>query len=372
MKIAFLSVFYPYRGGIAQFNAGLYRALESEHQVKAFNFSTQYPNFLFPGKTQLVEEKDNADKIPSARTLSSVNPFSYIKTAKAVKKFNPDILIIGYWMPFMAPSLGYVAGKLQKSCKVIAVVHNAIPHETKFYDKPFINYFLKKNDAYVALSKAVEEDLLQMKPDAKVLMSEHPIYNHFGELLNRDEQLNKLNINPSKKILLFFGLIREYKGLDTLLSALANLDDEYHLIIAGECYGSFEKYQDQIDENNLSQNITIISEYIADNEVNKYFSAADVCILPYKSATQSGITAVSHHFNLPLIATDVGGLKESVKHNVTGLIVKENTSESLQNSITAYFDQNLKSEFSYNISKEKKENSWEKFSQKLIDFSAKI
>lgn len=368
MKIAILSVFYPFRGGIAQFNAGLYRGLEENHEVKAFNFSTQYPNFLFPGKTQFVDETDNADQIPSERTLSSINPLSYRKTAKQIKEFNPDVLIIGYWMPFMAPSLGFVAGKLKKACKVVAVVHNAIPHETKFYDKPFINYFLKRNDAYIALSQAVKDDLLQMKPDAKVMMMEHPVYNHFGDVLNRDEELKSLSINPSKKVLLFFGLIREYKGLDVLLHALNELTKEYHLIVAGECYGSFDKYQEIITTNNLSSRVSLVNEYISDNEVNKYFSAADVCILPYKSATQSGITAVSHHFNLPLIATDVGGLKESVKDGVTGLIVKDNNAASLKDSIETYFTEDLQQKFAKNIALEKSQNSWPNFAAKTIDF----
>ncbi len=371
MKIALLSVFYPYRGGIAQFSAMLYRALEKEHQLKAFTFSRQYPDILFPGTSQYVTEEDNADKIPAERTLDSINPITYRATAKKINEFSPDLFISQYWMTFFGPATGGVQKRLKKGTKRISILHNVIPHEKRFFDSFANKSFLKHNDGFVVLSDAVLKDLLSIIPDAKYLRIDHPVYNQFGEKKTRTEALATLQLSANKKYLLFFGFVREYKGLDILLLALANLPEEYELIVAGEIYGSFEKYQKIIDENELSFRVHLFNQYIPDEEVTTYFSASDVCVLPYKSATQSGITAIAHHFDLPIIATDVGGLKETIEHGKTGLIIESDKIE-LCKAVEYYFEKNLKTNFSQMIQNKKKENSWENFAEKVMVFAGEL
>lgn len=372
MKIALLSTFYPYRGGIAQFSAMLYRALENKNEVRAFTFKRQYPNALFPGKTQFVEDGDDADKIPALRTLDSTNPFTFGRTAREINNFQPDLFIGQYWMTFFAPSLGTVHKRLLKGTKRIAILHNVIPHEKRFFDKGANNYFLKHNDGFVVMSDVVMNDLLSLKPEAKYLRIDHPVYSQFGEKQNREVALNKLKLDPTKKYLLFFGFIRGYKGLDLLLKSMNSIDSSIELIVAGEIYGSFESYQRIIDTENLSARVHLFTEYISDERVSDFFSASDVCMLPYKSATQSGITAISHHFDLPIIATDVGGLKESIQHEITGLIVPDSKPESIGVAISHYFEKEMKEGMSKRISSEKVDNSWDNFAEKLVAFAQTI
>ncbi len=371
MKIALLSAFYPYRGGIAQFGAQLFRALECENDPKAFTFKRQYPNFLFPGETQFVTEDDNADEIPAERILDTINPISYAKTAKAINQFEPDLLISQYWMTFFGPAMAGVHKKINPSTKRITILHNVIPHEKRFFDKPANNWFLPKNEGFVVLSDAVRDDLISLEPNAKYLRIDHPVYNQFGAKIEKNIACNKLGIPSDSKVILFFGFIRDYKGLDLLLEAMNDLDD-VHLIIAGESYGSFEKYQTVIDASKAKPRIHVFNKYISDAEVTNYFSAADVCVLPYKGATQSGITAIAHNFDLPVIATDVGGLKEKTKHNLNGLIVERPEAKLIAEAIQAYFEKNLKSTFTENIQKEKAENSWENFAARILEFADQL
>src|ERR1051326_4881285 len=199
MRIAYLSTFYPFRGGIAQFNASLYRAFEKQHEIKAFTFTRQYPDFLFPGETQMVTEKDRADKILSERILDTLNPFTYSSAARKVKNFSPDILLMKYWMSYMAPSLGTVAKKVKKNSKVITILDNVIPHEKRFFDEAFTKYFLRQNYGFVVMSDAVKKDLLKLKPDAKYIFHPHPLYNHFGNKVDSSEAKRKLNIPRSEE-----------------------------------------------------------------------------------------------------------------------------------------------------------------------------
>lgn len=372
MKIAQLSTIYPFRGGIAQFNASLYRALEKKHEVKAYTFIRQYPDFLFPGKNQYVQPNDIPDIIPSTVCLDTINPLSYLSTAKKIKEFAPDILLMKYWMSFFGPSLGTVAKKLKSKTKIISIIDNAISHEKRFFDTAFTKYFLKQNHGFIAMSQAVADDIRTLQPGAKILMKEHPIYNHFGSKINSNIARTKLNIATDKKVLLFFGFIRRYKGLDILIEAFNLLSEDYHLIIAGENYEDFTPYQQLIDKNKYKENISIFTDYIADNEVPYFFSAADVCILPYRSATQSGITYISYHFDLPIIATDVGGLKEIVLHKQTGLIVDQANADSLASGIKNYFGKYDVSNFQIHINSLKEKLSWEKFADSIIDFANSI
>jgi glycosyltransferase involved in cell wall biosynthesis len=372
MKIAFLSTFYPFRGGIAQFSGAMFRSLEINHHVKAFNFKRQYPQILFPGETQFVKDDDVADAISTERILDSINPISFVKTAKAINNFNPEIFISSYWMTFFSPSMGSVAKKLNPAIKKIAILHNVKPHEKRFFDKLATRYFLNNHDGYVVLSDAVEKDLLEIHPKAKVLQLKHPNYNHFGAKINQKEAIETLGLDVEKKTILFFGIIRDYKGLDVLLDAFGGLNDQFQLIIAGECYGLFEKYNLQIEKNKNKNRIKLHLKYISDQEVATFFSAADVCILPYKSATQSGITAISHHFCVPIIATDVGGLKETIKNGENGLIVESAETEKIKFAIEKYFKEALKSKFEEKLTEENEENSWTNFTNKIIDFASEI
>lgn len=385
MKIAFLSTFYPFRGGIAQFNASLYRAFEKEHSVKAFTFTRQYPDFLFPGETQMVTAKDNADNIPSERILDTLNPLTYFSAASQIKEFAPDILVMKYWMSYMAPSLGTVAKRVRNQVvqtpslredrggpRIMTILDNVIPHEKRFFDEAFTKYFLRQNHGFVVMSDSVKNDLLTLAPDAKYISHPHPLYDHFGKSVDPSEAKKKLNIPVGKKVVLFFGFIRDYKGLDLLIEAMSKLNEEYVLVIAGEAYGSFDKYAQQIERLGVKDKISLHVRYISDDEVPLFFSSADVCVLPYKSATQSGITSIAYHFDLPMIATDTGGLKESIHHEKTGLIVSTPNSKLIAQAIEQYFVQNKKAEFRNEIKLLKSKLSWSSLSNAIIDFSKSL
>lgn len=372
MNIAFLSTFYPFRGGIAQFNASLYRAFEKEHSVKAFTFTRQYPDFLFPGETQMVTAKDNADKIPSERILDTLNPLTYSSAGKRIQSFSPDILLMKYWMSYMAPSLGTVAKRVKRNSKVITILDNVIPHEKRFFDTSFTKYFLRQNHGFVVMSDSVKNDLLTLAPDAKYISHPHPLYDHFGKSVDAAEAKRKLNIPAGKKVVLFFGFIRDYKGLDLLIEAMSKLNEEYALVIGGEVYGSFDKYAQQIERLGMKDKISLHVRYISDDEVPLFFSSADVCVLPYRSATQSGITSIAYHFGLPMIATDTGGLKETILHDKTGLIVNDPDSNLIAQSIKRYFEQNKKSEFQNEIRLLKSKLSWSSLASAIIDFSKSL
>jgi len=343
--------------------------LGKEHSVKAFNFRRQYPNILFPGKTQYVTKDDDAVPVESEALLDTANPFTYISTAKAIRDFNPNLLIMRYWMSWFAPSLGYVARHVGKGCKVVSVLDNVIPHEPHFFDRPFTKWFLKPNNGFVVLCDAVKKDLLTFDNKKPVLVTPHPLYSHFGAKITKEEACRELGIDPDKKNILFFGLIRDYKGLDLLIEAFGLLDDSYQLIIAGEPYGSFEKYQTLIDSSPYKDNISVTTSYIKDSCVSPYFSAADVCVLPYRSATQSGISSICFNFNLPMITTNVGGLKETIGDKGTGMIINDCSKETIANSIKEYFNNDsLREEYTRNIETVKEELSWKTFCCRLTEF----
>ena len=369
MRVAVLSCFYPYRGGISQFNTYLCEELGKSHIVKAFNFTRQYPQILFPGKTQYVTADDEAVPVESERLLDTINPISYIKTYRAIRDWKPDVLIVRYWMSWFAPSLGYITRRMKKHCKVISILDNVIPHEPHFFDALLTKYFLKGSTGCVTLCDAVGRDLFKLKSDARHTTIQHPLYSHFGAKLDRREAEQKLGLKPDRKNILFFGLIRSYKGLDILLEAFGRLDDSYQLIIAGEPYGSFDKYQEIIDRLPGKDRISMNLKYIKDSEVKDYFSAADLAVLPYRSATQSGISSVAYHFDIPMIVTDVGGLKETIGDRGTGIVVQENTPEAIRTGIIRYFDTpEIRQNCIANIQAEKERLSWSTFAQKLEEF----
>jgi glycosyltransferase involved in cell wall biosynthesis len=359
MRIAILSPAYPLRGGIAQFTDSLVSAFSQEHEVIVFSFKRQYPGILFTGETQYVDPIED-DKVKGEFLLDSVNPFSANKTAKAINNFTPDILITAYWMSFMSPILTRVANKISPKTKKIALIHNYIPHEKMFYDSFLTKRFVGTQDSIITLSTVVQEQVIKDFPEKPVKALPHPSYVMFGDRADREMARKKLGINQDKKCLLFFGLIRSYKGLDILLEAYSKLDKDYNLLIAGECYGSFEKYQTLIDASPNKERIILHQRFIGNEDVPLYFSAADLCVLPYRSATQSGVTAVAHHFNLPVLATNVGGLHEFIHHEKNGLLVESENVDALTQGVEKCFEKGILEKFSENL-KAQEDLTWEEF-----------
>lgn len=361
MKIAILAPFYPYRGGLAQFNARLFAELGKSNEVKAFSFTCLYPNFLFPGKTQYVTADDTAVVVENERVLNSVSPFSYLRTAKRINEYHPDVLIIPYWMSFFAPAFGVVVRLINKKIKVVSLVHNAFPHERRFFDRAFAKFFFKKCDSFIVMSDIVKNDLLTLVPNAKILERPHPIYDHYPERIDREDACEELGIDKEKHTLLFFGLIRSYKGLDLLIEAMGKLDDSYQLIIAGESYSDFKAYEQLIELSKNKQNIKVFQHYIPDEMVSKLFSAADVLVLPYRSATQSGVVAVAYQMGTPILATDVGAIGEAVRESETGIVIPEVSADSIAKSIQRFFERDYQHEYKDALQKEKSRLSWSSF-----------
>jgi glycosyltransferase involved in cell wall biosynthesis len=370
MKIAILSPFYPYRGGIAQFSAMLYQALAKEHEVKAFSFSRLYPDFLFPGKTQLVKEGDTAIQIPAERKLDSIGPISYWLTARAVARFQPDVLIIAYWMSFFVPAYAPLVKRLKKRTTLIGLLHNAVPHEPHRLDLPLAKWFFKQCHGFMVMSKVVENDLLSVLPKARYAYQHHPIYNHFGKKLPSGVAKSRLGLDANRKCLLFFGLIRDYKGLDLLIEAMACLDDSYELLIAGESYGSFQKYRQLIEASPAKNRIIVKNYYIADKDVPALFSAADVLVLPYKSATQSGVLPVAYHYETPVVATDVGGFREAIEQAGTGVVCATEAA-ALAEGVEKIFHTGPETLLAH-IRSEQKKLSWESFAETLVAFAGSL
>ena len=369
MKIAFLSPFYPYRGGIAQFGDSLYLALSKSSDVQAFTFTRQYPDMLFPGKTQYVSGEDTNRHINALRILDSVNPFTYYKTANEIIKFNPGLLIISYWMPFFAPSLGKISSIVKKkSIKVIGLLHNVMAHEKRFTDKTFTKYFFNKCDGFVILNSSSEKDLKGLIPSARCLIQPHPLYDHYGTKMDWRDARIKLEIIKDKKVVLYFGFIRNYKGLDLLIKAFGSLDESYELVIAGESYGDFSGYEKLIEQTGIKKRVKLHIRYIEEKEIPVFFSAADVCVLPYKTATQSGIIGMAYHFNLPVIATNVGGLAEMIEDEKTGLIVDSPSPLLMSAKIREFFDTKEVRKYPANIEKFRQKHSWDGFAEGIISF----
>lgn len=373
MKVAFLSTFYPYRGGIAQFSASLYREFERAHEVRAFTFTRQYPDFLFPGDTQYVTEGDAADPVPAVRVLDSINPLSYRRTAAQIRAFDPDLLLLRFWMPFFAPSHGWVAAGVRKhGTTVIAILDNIVPHERRPGDALLTRYFLRRCDGFVAMSRVVEQDLRRLLPGARSIVKPHPLYDHFGAAISKQQARQQLDLPSGKKILLFFGFIRDYKGLDTLIRCMALLPDDYLLVVAGEMYGDFAGYQRLIDDTGTAAKISLFVRYINDAEVPLFFSAADVGVLPYKSATQSGIAQIAFNYDLPLIATDVGGLGEMITAGETGLLIDSQEPAALAAAVRQYFEHNLQQPFARAIAERKASYSWPGFAEAVLQLYREI
>ncbi|MBO73140.1 MAG: glycosyl transferase [Flavobacteriales bacterium] len=370
IKIAFLSVFHPFRGGIAQFNTELFKALEAKSDISAFNFTTQYPELLFPGKTQFVDNKDLAPHFETPRILSSVNPFSFIKTAKAIKDFSPDVLISSYWMPFFGPSLGMVCKRLKKTTLNISIVHNAIPHEKRLGDKMLSGFYFKQQHGFVTMSETVKNDLNTLIKNPATLLRPHPLYAQFGDLKDKNASRLKYGIKKDQKVLLFFGFIRKYKGLDLLLEALSHCREDIVLLIAGECYGEFSEYQKIIHENQIDSRVFSHIRYIPDSEVSDVFSASDVCVLPYRTATQSGIASIAKFYQVPMVVTPVGELPNEIIPNQTGIVCESSKPIHIAQAINDCLD--AMKIFSGRLKDEKDIHTWENFANAILSFSGDL
>lgn len=368
-KIVIIGPAYPLRGGIATFTERLAGELhKAGDDVSIETYSLQYPNFLFPGKTQFSTE-ENTSKIPIKASLNSINPFNWIRLGIRLKKAKLDIVIFKFWIPFMAPALGMLARIIRKNkvTKCVALAHNVLPHEKRIGDRSLSNYFIKAMDGFLVLSESVKKDLESFDYKKPVRLSPHPLYDHFGELENRELALKKLNLEADWNYLLFFGFIREYKGLDLALRALASPKLQklkLKLIVAGEFYSDSKSYLDLVKTLNISDRVIFHSNFITDSHIPTYFSVADLVVQPYKNATQSGVTQVAYHFNKPILVTNVGGLPELVPHQKAGYVSSLDP-EEIASHILDFYTQEREKEFSDNIREFKKKYSWELFVQQF-------
>ena len=359
-RIVIVGPAHPYRGGIAAFSERLAAEFASRGvDVQLVTFTLQYPGFLFPGKTQYTQGPAPAG-LSISRLLNSCNPFNWIKTGRALRQMNADKIIFAYWMPFMAPSMGTVARMAKKSgARCIGLVHNLVPHEHKPGDKLFSGYFCKAMDAFVTMSDSVLQDIRSFAPGKPAVMCPHPLYDHYGAPVSREEALKKLDLDPDYRYLLFFGLIRDYKGLDWLLEAfdderLKNIPD-LKLIVAGEIYSDPGKYLDAA--HSLEDRVIMRTAFIPDDLVRYYFCAADLIVQPYKTATQSGITQIAYHFEKPMLVTRVGGLPEIVPDGVAGYVT-EPAKAAIADALVDFATR--RPDFSQGLASQKKKYSWEK------------
>lgn len=353
---------YPLRGGLATYNERLARAFaENGDKAVIHTFSLQYPNFLFPGKTQYSEGPAPKD-LDIRVTVNSINPLSWIKVGRMIKKQKPDLVIVKFWLPFMGPCFGTILRIIRKNkhTKVISIIDNIIPHEKRPGDRALSNYFVKAVDGFIAMSKAVLNDLATFDKNKPKLYSPHPLYDNFGALLPKEEAKKKLGLDPKFDYMLFFGFIRDYKGLDLLIEAFG--DERFRklpvkLVIAGEYYSDPAPYIELIKKHKLEEHIIQKTDFIPDNEVAPYFCASDIVVQPYKDATQSGVTQIAYHFERPMLVTNVGGLPEMIPHGKVGYVV-EPIVKDIADALIDFYTKNREQEFVPNVASEKQKYSW--------------
>lgn len=370
MKIIIIGPAHPLRGGgISTFNERLAEVLQTQgHDVNIYSFSLQYPSFLFPGKSQFTDEPaPQGLKIITA--INSINPLNWVSVGNRLKKERPDLIIVRYWLPFMGPSLGTILRKVRKNnhTRILCIADNVIPHEKRPGDAQFTKYFLKPVHAFITMSKDVLHDL-QMITNKPAMFSPHPLYDNYGEHVDKQTACNKLGLNPNEPHILFFGFIRKYKGLDLLLEAMGDeriKATDIKLIVAGEFYGERKPYDDIIEKHQLQDKVALFTEFIPNDEVRYYFGATDLVVQPYRSATQSGITQTAYYFEKPMIVTKVGGLSEVVIDGKTGFIT-EPEPEKIADNILRFFSKRSIPNLEENMIEEKKKYSWENFTRNLL------
>jgi len=370
MKIISLGPAFPYRGGIASFTDRLALQFASEgHDIQIVTFSLQYPKLLFPGKTQYTDGK-GYEGIKIRRLLNTINPFSWINTGRAIRKENPDILLVRYWLPFMGPSLGTVARIARRNRKtvVICIFDNVIPHEKRPGDNLFTSFFTKSIDGAIVMSQSVADDLKKFRSNIPLRFSPHPIFDNYGEIKSREEALSLLKLDPDFSYILFFGFIRAYKGLDLLIDAFADKrlrNRKLRLLVAGEFYEDKSAYTNQIKKHKLSDEVILFDHFIKDSEVSLFFGGADLVVQPYKSATQSGVTQIAFHYDKPMVVTDVGGLRETVPDGKCGYVVAP-LPLAIADSIDDFFSNKRNELFAGFVKEEKKKYSWDRMTSSII------
>ncbi len=375
MQIALISVAPPYRGGISKHTSILVEKLSINHSVDVINYSRQYPDFLFPGKTQYLDDKSEIKN--SYRWIDSINPLTWFSTGNKLAKKNYDLVIFRFWNPFFAPALGVIAGIIKKKSsytKLMSLCDNILPHEKTPLADFLTTYLFDKLDGHVVQSSQTENELQEVVENPVYEKRLHPIYTNFPKKIDKITARKKLGLS-AKNIILYFGIIRDYKGFDILLNAIAELKDsglDFHLLAGGECYGSDEKYTQLISNLGISDYITWHNKYIPDSEVSNYFSAADVVALPYRTASQSGVTQMAYSYDLPVVVTKVGGLPEIVDEGQSGFTIEPENPTELANIL----EKNLKAgtflEMATYIKKFKQKFSWEYFVNGIESVYSKI
>ena len=370
MKIAFLSSFYPYTGEIPIGNAMLYRVIERNNEIKAFNFSLLYPAIIYPDKEKLADSSSNDDIIHSNRLLNTANPASYYSTAQAINDFNPDVLIARYWLPYLGASIGGTAKLVNKKTKKIAIIDSMRAENSIVFEEKLNKLFVNSYDAFIVFNQQSKDDLLTINPDALCLEHPRPFFTTYGDKIEQHIARKILNLPTDKKILLFYGELRYYKGIETIFRTLAELDDSYHLLITGSSVSNFEYENRKIRDLGIENKITIISHNPSVNEIPYIFAASDLLLLIVEKELNQEIISSSFSFELPVIATNVGKYKEYF--DKFGLIIEKVDSELLKNAVNKYFAENMKKAFELNLAEIKYNRSWESLSAIIYDIYEKL
>lgn len=372
-KIVIIGPAHPLRGGgITTFNHRLAKEFTAQgHQCSIVSFSLQYPSILFPGKSQYSDEAAPED-ITIHTLINSINPINWLSVGWKIKRWKPDLVIVRFWIPFMGPALGTILRSIKKNrhTKVICIADNIIPHEKRLGDKPFTQYFLSACDGFITMSEKVLADLRNFKKKAPALLVSHPLYDNFGARISKGEARQNLGLPMQDKIILFFGFIRHYKGLDILLEAMADeriQQQNIKLLVAGEFYEDEATYQKLIEKYELNGRIILHNHFVTDADVKNFVCAADCVVQPYRSATQSGVTPLAYHFEKPMIVTNVGGLPALVPHRTAGLVT-EPTAKSLADAILEFYSLGEDYFLPY-LLEEKRKYSWQKLTAAILQLA---
>lgn len=365
---------WPLRGGLAAFDEQLARTFSSRDiSTRIETFSLQYPSLLFPGKTQYTDQPAPTDVTIHAG-IHSMNPLNWLIMGWKLKKEKPSLIIVRYWIPFLAPCLGTICriARLNKHTKVICIVDNMIPHEKRFADKLLSSFFVKSVDGFITMSEKVAKDVrsFSTKP---IQLSPHPIFNHFGTSINKEEARIKLGLDIQEKVILFFGFIRQYKGLDLLLNAMASeaiKEAKIKLMVVGEFYEDAQPYYDMIASLGISDRVILHNEFVPDAEVKNYVCAADFIIQPYRNATQSGVTPLAYHFEKPMLVTNVGALPDTVPDGKVGVVVEPNAT-AIAEGILKLYSMGV-AHFIPFVQAEKQKYSWESMATNFLHLFQKI
>lgn len=366
MRVIILGTAWPYRGGLSAFNERLAREfMAGGHDVEILTFTLQYPDFLFPGKTQYSDDPQPKD-LHITRVMNSINPLSWIRTGRLIRQKKADLMVVKFWIPLMAPCLGTIARIARKGgTKVVSVLDNVIPHEPHCWDKWFIRYFVRSVDRFVAMSDSVRNDCLKFiskkhAASQPVALCPHPLYDNFGAPVPKDEARRQLGIDQDAVCLLFFGFIRDYKGLDLLMKAYADprfANKNVRLVVAGEFYNNGAQYTELEQQLGLKGKIDWRTRFIPDDQVRVYFSAADLIVQPYKTATQSGVTQIAYHFCKPMLVTNVGGLAEIVPNGKVGYVTPVD-SKAIADAMLDFCERGDVECFRAGIEEEKQKYAW--------------